>query len=133
MRKSLTNRKPGNAAFRTSGFYHRPEKAGDATELSKLPLVKACSLLTKRAILLLTRFNVKTRKAIRVTGGEAYFDSIEDKGVMIDLTENVKDYQLKNISAYSRRLVISRSTGNITAIVIATKSSENSLPAGNMK
>lgn len=77
-------------------FIIAPEKAGDATGTVEVTIGKGLQAADKKSSLAAdTLLSVKTRKAIRMTGGEAYFDGIEDKGVMIDLTENVKDYQLK--------------------------------------
>ncbi len=77
-------------------FIIAPDKISDATGTVEITIGKGLQAADKSANLSAdTILSIKTQKAISMTGSEAFFDSISEKGVMIDLTENVKDYRLK--------------------------------------
>ncbi|MDD3145868.1 MAG: alpha-2-macroglobulin family protein [Candidatus Riflebacteria bacterium] len=77
-------------------FIVGPEKLSQATGTLEITIGKGLQAADKSASLAADSIlSVKTQNAISMTGSEAYFDSISDKGILIDLTHNVRDYRLK--------------------------------------
>lgn len=83
-------------ASERSVFVIAPEKAGEATGSIEITISRGLQAADKSSALSADSVvTFKTQKAIRMTGGEAFFDSPSEKGVLIDLTDNVKDYRLQ--------------------------------------
>ncbi|HPT46975.1 MAG TPA: alpha-2-macroglobulin family protein, partial [Candidatus Rifleibacterium sp.] len=73
-----------------------PEKPAAATGTVEVTVGKGAQSGDKSAALTADAlFTAKTSLAINLTGSEPFFDNAKEKGLLIDLTDNVKDNKLK--------------------------------------
>ncbi len=73
-----------------------PEKPAEATGSVEVTIGKGLPSADKSVLLAADKIlSVKTGHAITLSGSEPFFDNAKEKGLLIDLTDNVKDQKLK--------------------------------------
>lgn len=77
-------------------FIIGPQRPGEASGSVVISVAKGlASADNKLTLQNETQLNVKVQKAVSMIGSETFFDSATEKGILIDLTENIKDFNLK--------------------------------------